>query len=218
MVGPGEAAVGVAEAQLLVIVDVVIDERVLRIGIVDHGRAGLQGVLDVEHRRQRLVVDPHFRHRLIGLARTVRDDGDDRLALVAHLVDRERRLVVLAEIDQAEQGVEVARHIGAADDPAHAGERSASAGVDAAQARMGMRAADHLQMQHALQLVVVEIGRGARDMPEHVLPLRCLADFLQIVVALVGEDVLAQFQHGKILQARARPPEAAASTALMMGS
>ena len=120
MVGPGEAAIGVAEAQLLVIVDVVIDERVLRIGLVDHGRAGLQGVLDVEHRRQRLVVDPHFRHRLIGVARTVRDDGDDRLALVAHLVDRERRLVVLAEIDQAEQGVEVARHVGAADDPAHA--------------------------------------------------------------------------------------------------
>ena len=83
---------------------------------------------------------------------------------------------------------------------------------------MGVRAADHLQMQHALQLVVVEIGRGARDMPEHVLPLRALADFLQIVVALVGEDVLAQFQHGNILQARARPPEAAASTALMMGS
>ena len=55
-------------------------------------------------------------------------------------------------------------------------------------------------------------------MPEHVLALRALADFLQIVVALVGEDVLAQFQHGGVLQARARPPEAAASTALMIGS
>ena len=55
-------------------------------------------------------------------------------------------------------------------------------------------------------------------MPEHVLPLRTLADFLQIVVALVGEDVLAQFQHGVFLYARARPPDAAARTALMMGS
>ena len=53
-------------------------------------------------------------------------------------------------------------------------------------------------------------------MPEHILPLRASADFLQIVVALVGEDVLAQFQHGGFLQARA--PEAAASTALMIGS
>ena len=83
---------------------------------------------------------------------------------------------------------------------------------------MGMRTAHDLQMQHALQLVIVEIGRGARDMAEHVLPLRALADFLQVIVALVGEDVLAQFQHGVFLYARARPPEAAASTALMMGS
>ena len=55
-------------------------------------------------------------------------------------------------------------------------------------------------------------------MAEHVLPLRRLADLLQIIVALVGENVLAQFQHGVVLQARARPPRAAASTALMIGS
>ena len=103
VVGLGEAALDVAEAQLLMIVDVVIGEGVLRIGLVDDRRAGLQGLLDVEHRRQRLVVDADLRDRLIGLARAVGDDGDDRLALVAHLVDRERRLVVLAEIDQAEQ-------------------------------------------------------------------------------------------------------------------
>ena len=107
VIGLGEAALDVAEAQLLVIVDVVIDERVLRIGLVDDRRAGLQRLLDVEHRRQRLVVDPHLRHRLERLALAVGDDGDDRLALVAHLVDGERRLVVLAEIDQAEQRVEI---------------------------------------------------------------------------------------------------------------
>ncbi len=107
MIGLGEAALDVAEAQLLVIVDVVIDEGVLGIGLVDHGRAGLQRLLDVEHRRQRLVVDPHLRDRLIGLARAVGDDGDDRLALVADLVDRQRRLVVLAEVDQAEQRVQI---------------------------------------------------------------------------------------------------------------
>ena len=55
-------------------------------------------------------------------------------------------------------------------------------------------------------------------MAEHVLALRALADLFQIVVALVGEDVLAQFQHGRFLQARARPPVAAARTALMIGS
>ena len=38
-------------------------------------------------------------------------------------------------------------------------------------------------------------------MAEHVLALRALADLLEIVVALVGENVFAQFQHD-VLQAR----------------
>src|SRR6202521_5264772 len=66
--------------------------------------------------------------------------------------------------------------------------------------------------------MVIEIGRGAGNMAEHILALGALADLVEIVVALVGEKVLAQFQHGAVLQARARPAEAAASTALMMGS
>ena len=113
--------------------------------------------------------------------------------------DRQRRLVVLAEVDEAEKRVEIARHVGAADDPAYAGRAFGFRGVDMAQPRVGLRRADHLQMQHALKLVVVEIARRARDMAEHVLALRALADLLEIVVALVGENVLAQFQHDKIL-------------------
>ncbi len=168
VIGPREAALDVAEAQFLVIVLFIIDERVLGIGLVDHRCAGLQGGLDVEHGGERLVVDPHLCHRLIGLARAIGDHGDDWLALVANLVDRKRWLVVLAEIDQTEQRIEIARHVGAAD-------------------------------EHALQLVVIKIGRGARDMAEHVLPLGRLTDFLQVIVALVGENVLAQFQHRLLL-------------------
>ena len=63
--------------------------------------------------------------RLEGLAMAVGDDRDDRLALVAHLVDCKCRLVVLAEIDQAEQRVQIARHVRAANDSANAGQRSA---------------------------------------------------------------------------------------------
>ena len=191
----------------------------LRIGLVDDRRAGLHRLLDVEHRRQRFVVDADLRQRLEGFALAVGDDGDDRLALVANLVDRERRLVILAEIDQAEQRVEIARHVGAADDPPHAGLALRFGEVDAADARMGVRAAQHLEMQHALQLVVVEIGRGRGDMAEHVLALRRLADLLEIVVALVGENVLAEFKHGSPFQARvARRAPAAARIALMIGS
>ena len=36
-------------------------------------------------------------------------------------------------------------------------------------------------------------------MTQHVLALGALADLLQIVVTLVGENVFAQFQHGAIL-------------------
>ena len=195
-----------------------VGERVLRIDLVDDRRAGLQRLLDVEHGGKRLVVDTHLGHGLEGLALAVGDDGDDRLALVADLVDGQRRLVVQAEIDEAEQGVQIARHVGAADDPAHTRRALGLAGIDAADAGMGVRAAQHLQVQHALHLVVVEIGGRAGDVPQHVLALRALADLVQVVVALVGEDVLAQFQHGASSGARAPAAEAAASTALMMGS
>ncbi|MGY3466377.1 hypothetical protein ACVW0I_003248 [Bradyrhizobium sp. LM6.11] len=63
---------------------------------------------------------------------------------------------------------------------------------------MRMGRADDFQVQHALELVVVEIARRARDMAEHVLALGALADLLEIVVALVGENILAQFQHGLV--------------------
>jgi hypothetical protein len=36
-------------------------------------------------------------------------------------------------------------------------------------------------------------------MAEHVLSLRRLADFFEVVVALVGENVFAEFQHGIVL-------------------
>ena len=51
-------------------------------------------------------------------------------------------------------------------------------------------------MQQVGEAMIVIIGRGTGDVAEHVLPLRRLADLLQIVVAFVGENVLAKFQHG----------------------
>jgi hypothetical protein len=52
--------------------------------------------------------------------------------------------------------------------------------------------------------MIVVIGRGASDVPEHILPLRRLADLVQVIVAFVGEDVLAEFQHGLVLQPQRR--------------
>ena len=56
---------------------------------------------------------------------------------------------------------------------------------------MVMRAADAAHVQQAVELVVVEEGRAPGDMAENVLPRGGLADLVEIVVALVGEDVLA---------------------------
>ena len=218
-VGLREGGIGIAEAQLLVIVFVVVLERVLRIGAVDRHRAGLERFLDVEHRRQRLVGDANLRQRFERRPLAGGDDGEHRLALVAHDVGRERRLVVLAELDEAQKRVEIDRHIGRANDPLDPRRARRDGIVDRADARVGVRAAQHLQMQEIAEAVVVVIGRGAGDVPEHVLALCRLADFLEIVVAFVGEDVFAQFEHGLVLQARRRlSPRAASSTAAMIGS
>ena len=150
MVRARETALDIAKTQLLMIIDIVIGEGVLRIGFVDDRCAGLQRVLDVEHRGQRLIVDADPCEGLEGLAVAVGDNSHDRFALVAHLVDRERGLVVLAEIDEAQQCVEVARHVSAANDAANPRAALGLAGVDAADPRVRVRTAQHLQMQHAL--------------------------------------------------------------------
>ena len=199
------------------IVLAVILEGVLRVGLVDHRRAGLERLLDVEHRRELLVVDPHLGERLERLALGAGDDRHDRLALVAHLVGRERRLVVLAEVQEREQRVEIARHIRAADDAAHARHALRLARIDAADARVMMRRTQHLQVQQAGELVVVEERGCAGDMADHVLALGRLADLFQVVVALVGEIFFAQFQH-HISFRRAAGCRQRPDTALMIGS
>jgi hypothetical protein len=84
---------------------------------------------------------------------------------------------------------------------------------------MRVRAAQDFQVQQVGEPVIVVIRRRAGDMAEHVLPLGRLADFFQIIVALVGENVFAEFEHGVVLQARRRLSlRAASSTALMIGS
>ena len=86
--------------------------------------------------------------RLKASRSAVGNDGEDRLALVAHDVGRQRRLVVLAELDEAEQRVEIARHVGAANDPLDAG-RARPRRCRSADARVRVRAAQHFEVQHA---------------------------------------------------------------------
>jgi hypothetical protein len=203
-VGLCERRLDIAEAQLLMIVFVVIFEGVFRIGGIDRKRPRLERFLDIEHRRQLIIGDANQRHRFECGSLGGRDDAEDRLALVAHRLGRQRRLVVLAELDQAQQRIEIERHVGRSNDALDARRTRGRRIIDRADVGMRMRAAQDLQMQQVGEAMIVVIGRGAGDMPEHVLALGRLADFMQIVVSFVGEDVFAEFQHGLALQPQGR--------------
>ena len=69
---------------------------------------------------------------------------------------------------------------------------------------MMVRAAQDLEVQQAGDLVIVEELAGRGDVAQHVLPLGAFADFLEVVVALVGEQVFAEFEHGRALRLGAR--------------
>ena len=58
-----------------------------------------------------------------------------------------------------------------------------------------MRARSTFRCKQAGELVIVEKRRRAGDMADHVLALRRLADLFQVIVALVRENLFAQFQH-----------------------
>ena len=203
-VGGGERPLDIAEAQLLVIVLLVVLEGIGRVGLVHHRGAGLDCLLDVEHRRQRIPVDADLGERGIGRRFALGHHGEDRLALVAYLVDGQQRLVVLAEADQAQQRVFVHGHVGGADHALDAGGALGRRYVDGAQARVRMRTAQHLQMQQALESMVIEIARAAGDVAQHVLALARLADLVEAVVALVLEVLFPKFEHGPAPRLAAR--------------
>ena len=146
------------------IVFAVIFEGVLRIGRINRRRPRLDRLLDVEHRRQLVVGDAYQRHRFQRGAFGGGDKAEDRLALVAHDVGCERRLVVFAELDEAQQRVEIDRHVGGANDALDAGRARRSRIVDRADARMRVRAAQDFQVQQIGEAVIVVVGRRAGDM------------------------------------------------------
>ena len=107
----------------------------------------------------------------------------------------ERRLVVLAEVQKAEQRVEVDRHVGRPDHALDARRPLGRGSIDPTQAGVVVRAAQNLEVQQALEGMVVEIARAAGDMTQDVLAPGRLADLVQVVVALVGKDFLAELEH-----------------------
>ena len=84
---------------------------------------------------------------------------------------------------------------------------------------MVMRAAHNLEVEQSLEGVIVEETRTPGDMAGHILALNALADDVEIVIALIGEQILPHIEHRALPQACFWPrAPAAARTALMIGS
>ena len=191
-VGAPEGLGHVAEAQLLMIVLVVVVEGVVGVGLIDHRGVGRERLLDVENMRQHLVIDPHRSTCRACQAIAGGHDGQHRFALVGDLAGRDQRLVVTAEIQQAEKRIQVIGDIFPAHDTHHPLHALGGGCIDGADAGMVMRAPDAAHMQQPLEEVIVEIRRPAGHMAQRVLTLRRLADLVEIVVTLVGEQVFAK--------------------------
>ena len=105
------------------------------------------------------------------MSATFRSNRRDRLADIAHLVARHDRLV----IDEDAEAV-LARHIGAGDDAFDAVHRFRGGSVDRDDARMRMRRAQHLHVQHARHSHVAGIFEAAGDLARRVDTADVLAD------------------------------------------
>ncbi len=180
------------------VVAVVVVEGVVGVGLVDDGGVGGERGLDVEDVGQGLPLDADGGRGLARLGVGLGDDGGDGLAAVGDLLLGQQGLVVAAELEERQQGVEVHRHVGAGQDADDAFHPLGRGSVDAADAGVVVRAADAAEVEQAVEGVVVVVGRAAGDVAEDVLPADALADHLEVVVALVGEEVLAELDtHGR---------------------
>ena len=221
-----EAALDIAEPNLLEVVAVVV-VAVAAVVLVDQWGARLQRLFHVEHRGQGFVVDPN----LCGSASRGRlalgDHRSDRLAAIADLVEGKRRLVIGADVEEDQQRVDLLRHVLGRENAHHARHPFGLVDVDRAYPCVVVGAARELHVQHPRHGVIVEEAATPGDVPLCVLALRRLADLVQIVVALVREEVLAEFhgsgssiRHPAALRyaAPGRPILAAARTASIIGA
>ena len=163
VLGAGEGRVGrllVAEHQA----EGVVAGRI----VVPHlGRVGLGGVLDIDHSRQRLVVDLDQFRGVAGLRQRLGDDEGDAVADVADAVVDDERLegaVALgrAEILRHQMRGECADllgdHVGAGQHQQHAGRGLGLGDVDLLDLGVGVRRQHVAGVQHAGQHDVVDIA------------------------------------------------------------
>ena len=156
-----------------VVAEAVAGGRVL---VVD--RRLLGGALHVGHRLERLVVDPHLLGGAARLLGVLGRDERDRLAEVAHLVDREHRLVGELEPVGLRAG-----HVGMREHGVDAGHRQRLGDVELDDPRVRVRAADGVAPEHPGRGEVARVRELAGHLRDRVGALDDLADAAELELA-----------------------------------
>ena len=202
----------------LAVIAAVIVVIVARMMLVDLRRVGLQRFEHVEDRRQHLVLDLHLGGGFLRGALAGGNHGDHRLAFPADLLVSQNGFVLWTNLYQDQDGIEIVRNIPGRNHPYDAGMLFSLRYVDRTDVGVMMRAAHHLEMQQAGKSPVGEIACLAGDMARRIRARPGLADFIEIVVAFIGEIVFPKFHCRPPQPAFRESDRAAASTALMIGS
>ena len=203
-VGLGETGLDVAVAVFIAVHDIgrhALGHGLVRAALVEHGRAGFHRLVDVGHVRQHLVVDLDQLQRLTRHLLGNGGNGRDRVAVIERFLARHDVLEDVGDVVGHRLGEVPARH-----HRLDAFEGLGLRGVDRADARMGVGAAQDLAHQHSGHRHVGAVARPARHLVDAVGAHRAGADDAE----LAGEGgVLVQGCHDQALLISA----AASSTA-----
>ncbi len=195
----GEALLDVAEADAAAVVALV--DEVVRAVLLERRR--LDRLLDVEDRRQLLVVDPDPPRPLLRRRPRLGEHRADLLAHEQHPVLGQHRLVVRLDADQPQDRVPVARNVLVREHPHHPGHRQRRRHVEGERRVMPGRAHHHEVQRVREAHVLVEPG-AAGDVPARIGPRHRGADDRQVGGALVGEEAgVDPLHHAALAFARA---------------
>ena len=154
-------------------------EVVAELGVND-GRRRVERALGIRHDRQRLPLDAHARHAVLGQRATLRHHGRDGLALPGSFAGREgplhRRLHPLEVGKRADPARADGCHVFARDDGGHSGQRPRLGGVYRNDPRVRVRAPHEGNVEHPRQRHVIGEDAAASQESRRLGPDHALAD------------------------------------------